>query len=212
MLIWQKGPSGGLLGISGETVFTFGGLWPPNVSQKGEWYRFITPVFLHFSVLHLGFNCMVIWILGRVAEIMYDPAKLLTLYMACGIVASATSYAWHVNDPAISAGASGAAFGLFGLVGVFAFKRGLDDLKRTVIQWVLINLVFGFTMSNIDMAAHLGGLVAGTAFAMLVKDAPMTRLSARAVRTWDLGAVMCIVAILVAFGFAFVGGGIIGGG
>jgi len=211
MLIWQKGPSGGLMGISGDTIFAFGGLLSASVQRDGEWYRLITPVFLHWSVLHLGFNCLVIWILGRVAEIMYGPAKLLTLYMVCGIVASLTSFYWNLDTRVLSAGASGAAFGLFGLVGVFAFKRGIDDLKRTVVQWVLINLVFGFTMANIDMAAHLGGLAAGTLFALLVKDAQMTRLHVRSVRTWDAGAVISILAVLAAFGFAFVGGGILGG-
>jgi len=211
MLVYQGGPAGGMLAISVRTVADFGGLWVPAIRYDGEWYRLLCPIFLHFSVIHIGFNCMVIWVLGRVAETVYGPAKLLTLYLLCGIVASLTSYLWNYGVNLTSAGASGAAFGLFGLVGVFAWKRGLDDIKRSVVQWTLINLVFGFTVGGIDMAAHLGGLAAGIALGLAVKDARMTRLRPVAVRMWDVGAVLSVVAVLAAFGIAFVGGGVIGG-
>jgi membrane associated rhomboid family serine protease len=187
----------------------FGGLLVPLVQFEGEWQRLVTPIFLHFSVLHLGFNCLVIWILGRASETIYGPAKLLTLYLACGILASATTLVWNWDTRVLSAGASGATFGFFGLLGAFAIRRGIDDLKRFVVQWLLINLVIGFTVSGIDMAAHLGGLAAGFAFGWRVKDAPMTRLSPTAVRFWDVGAIVAIAVVLSSFGIVFLTGGLL---
>ncbi|MEN8148736.1 MAG: rhomboid family intramembrane serine protease [Planctomycetota bacterium] len=212
MLVVQGGPSGGMLGVSSDTVEMFGGLRFSEVHHGEDWHRWhrlVCPIFLHFSVLHLGFNCLVIWILGRIAEVVYGPAKLLTLYLACGIVASATTLLWNWDSGTLSAGASGAAFGLFGLLGVFAFRRGLDDMKRSVVQWTVINLVIGFTVPGIDMAAHVGGLAAGIVFAWKLKDAPMTRLYPKAVRLWDTGAIAAIVVVFACFGIAILTGGLL---
>lgn len=209
MLIAQGGPSEGMLGVQGDTLLKFGGLFVPLVRGEGEWFRLVTPIFLHFSVLHLGFNCLVIWILGRASETIYGPAKLLSLYLFCGVVASATTLMWNWNSNVLSAGASGAAFGFFGLLGAFAIRRRIDGLKRFVVQWLLINLVIGFTVSGIDMAAHLGGLAAGFAVGWRVKDAPMTRLYPNAVRFWDATAFLSIAVVLASFGIVVVTGGLL---
>jgi rhomboid protease GluP len=213
MLLVQGGPAkGGILRVLGGTVDNFGGLWAPNVVQLNEYYRLVCPIFLHWDLIHIGFNCFVIWQLGRVAEFAYGPAKYLVLYLVSGLVASVASLVWHLDAPVLSAGASGAAFGLFGLVGVFAWRRGLDAIKRSVIQWTLINLVFGYIHPQIDNAAHVGGLIAGVALGFLVREAVYTRLRPVAVRAWDAGAVISILVVLASFGFALVGSGVLGGG
>ena len=212
MLIVQGGPAGGMLGIDGQTILDFGGLYVPVVQDGGAWHRLVCPIFLHFSILHLGMNCLVTWMLGRLAEVVYGPAKLLALYLACGIIASVTTLAWNWGGNVLSAGASGAVFGIFGMLGVLAFRRGLDDMKRSVVQWLVINLIIGFTVPRIDMAAHLGGLVAGAAFAWKLKDAQMTRLSPRAVRLWDAAAIAAIGVSAACIGIAILTGGLLARG
>jgi membrane associated rhomboid family serine protease len=123
------------------------------------------------------------------------------------VLALLVSLGYRGEGGGVAAGASGAGFGLFGMVGVYAWRRGLEDIKRVVIQWTLISLVFGFGSKNIDNASHVGGLVAGIAISWSLRDAQWTRLHVNRVRAWDVGAIISILAVLAAFGFAFVDGG-----
>src|SRR5262245_57817063 len=80
--------------------------------DSGEYWRLITPIFIHIGLLHLMFNSYALWIVGPQVEKLYGGARFLILYMATGVAGVLGSYWQHPNDP--SAGASGAIFGLFG--------------------------------------------------------------------------------------------------
>jgi rhomboid protease GluP len=141
--------------------------------NNGEVWRFITPIFLHIGLLHLAFNSYALWIVGPQVEKLYGSARFLLLYMLTGIAGVAASYWYHPNIP--SAGASGAIFGLFGVLLVFSFKyrKTIPEffsraLGKGVLMTVGINLVIGFMIPQVDNSAHIGGLIAGGVLAFVV--------------------------------------------
>ncbi len=134
--------------------------------DAGEWWRSVTPVFIHIGLLHLGFNSYALWIIGQQVEKLYGSARFVILYVLLGIAGVAGSYAY--SPVSLSAGASGAIFGLFGVLLVFGYRnRGNVPaflgraVGRGILPIILINLVIGFMIPMIDNAAHIGGLVAG---------------------------------------------------
>lgn len=143
--------------------------WKENdLINQGQWWRLLTPMVLHASLIHLLFNSWALYALGTEVERVYGTARFAAIYLLAGLAGSIASYAF--NPAAPSVGASGAIFGLFGALGVFSYSsRSLIGWEATKMQLgqmltlVVINLMFGFIPgSNIDNSAHLGGLVAGT--------------------------------------------------
>lgn len=102
-----------------STLMAFG-VKSNELIDNGEIWRFITPIFLHIGLLHLAFNSYAIWIVGPQVEKLYGGPRFLLLYLLTGIAGVAGSYWYHPY--VISAGASGAIFGLFGVLLVFSFK------------------------------------------------------------------------------------------
>lgn len=131
----------------------------------GQYWRLITSSFLHIGFFHLALNMVSLWFLGRMVEKFFGAFITCGLYLLTAVGAGLLTLAW--NPIRISAGASGAIFGLDGvLISVLYFgKLGIDpDLVRRALSWVvkiaLVNLLYGLT-GNIDNMAHLGGLVTG---------------------------------------------------
>ena len=140
---------------------------------NGEWWRFITPIFIHIGMLHLLFNSYALWIVGPQVEKLYGHARFVILYVLTGIAGVYASYYYHPET--ISAGASGAIFGLFGALLVFGirYRNSIPpDFKRAVgtgvLPVIVINLIIGFTIPAIDNAAHIAGLLSGAALAAVV--------------------------------------------
>jgi membrane associated rhomboid family serine protease len=141
--------------------------------DSGEFWRFITPIFLHIGPLHLAFNSYALWIVGPQVEKLYGASRFLLLYVLTGIAGVAASYWYHPLDP--SAGASGAIFGLFGVLLVFSFRYRKTipsffskALGKGILLTVGINLVIGWMIPQVDNSAHLGGLIAGALLAAVV--------------------------------------------
>jgi rhomboid protease GluP len=154
------------------TLMAFGVKSNAEIAQ-GQWWRFITPIFIHIGLLHLLFNSYALWIVGPQVEKLYGSASFVVLYMLTGIAGVAGSYFYHPYS--ISAGASGAIFGLFGVLLVFGFRYRNSipaDFKRAVgtgvLPVIVINLIIGFTIPAIDNSAHISGLLAGGILALLV--------------------------------------------
>lgn len=211
ILLAQSFQTGGELrsfGDPGIQIWRFGAMTWDGVVDRGQWYRLVCSVFLHFSIWHILFNCYALYQVGRIVERFYGPAKYLATYVLMGVVASTTSLLWHGEGRWIGAGASGAIMGVLGLLIVFTHRRGIQDVKYSLIKWVVIILVFGLIMGT-DNAAHIGGLVAGLALGGTLKTVERTRLSVRAVRAWDAAAALSVLVVLVSFGFALVLGGVI---
>src|SRR5437588_4487346 len=167
LLIAVAGGSGNAL-----TLMAFGVKSNPEIAQ-GQWWRFVTPIFIHIGLLHLFFNSYALWIVGPQVEKLYGGSRFVILYLLTGIAGVYGSYAYHPYT--ISAGASGAIFGLFGVLLVFGlryrssiptfFKRAVGT---GVLPVIVINLIIGFTIPQIDNSAHIGGLLAGVALAAVV--------------------------------------------
>lgn len=144
-------------------VFMFG-LHPPAVAN-GEWWRLITAIFMHGSLIHLGFNMLALWILGTQIESFIGSKKFLILYLMSALGGSLVSF-YLSPSATFSIGASGAVFGLMGAFVVIGKKVNADVSQILVL--LFINLVLGFTLSGIDWRAHLGGLITGVIMTKLL--------------------------------------------
>lgn len=143
-----------------------GGLDAPAVIGEGEYYRIISSLFLHGNSTHLFNNMMILLFLGAMLEKELGHVRFLVLYFLSGIGGNLLSLYVKVREAeaAVSIGASGAVFGLDGvLVAMVLFwgKKPNDMTPQRVILVVLLSLYSGFTSINVDNAAHIGGLITG---------------------------------------------------
>lgn len=153
---------------------------------RGEWWRLFTVVLVHdpFSVFHLAFNMYALWIVGPIVEALYGAPRYLGAYLLTAAAGSAASYLFTPGD---SVGASGAIFGLFGMLLVAhrfhrpALTRNQRTLTTQLGMLIAINLAIGLFIPNIDVTAHIGGLIAGAWLGFLLvprgagQDPPMRR-------------------------------------
>jgi membrane associated rhomboid family serine protease len=132
---------------------------------NGEWYRLFTAMFLHYGILHLLLNMMLVAQLGRYLEGQLGPLRFAGLYLLAGIGGNVTAYLFQApNQP--SAGASTATFGL--IIAVIVINRKLMRDSSSMTSVLIINLIFTFTIPNISIAGHLGGLAVGGATAAVM--------------------------------------------
>lgn len=176
------------------------------IAGQHQYWRLITSVFIHIGFIHLFLNNYALWIIGQEIERIYGSARFVVLYLVTGAAGSIGSYVF--NPEATSAGASGAIFGLFGVMATFAFKYRREipellsrEIKRRVIPIIAINLVFGFSVRIVDNAAHIGGLLTGIALAMAVPyKRPHERITPP---VWRALLTICLAIILISFLSAF---------
>ncbi len=135
----------------------------PVSIRAGEYWRLITPVFLHAHVFHIFMNCYVLYALGPSVEQAFGSARFLVMYLVAGFLASAASFAIPPDVPSL--GASGAVFGMAGVLLVYLYRRRrsafVAQYLRSILVFIGINLVFGFLFPGIDNVAHIGGLIGG---------------------------------------------------
>jgi membrane associated rhomboid family serine protease len=158
---------------------------------EGEYYRLITAMFLHYGLLHLAMNMWVLWVLGRPLETMLGPLRFLALYLLAGLGGDVSSYLFSKPN-VLSAGASGAIFGLFGALFFTLRKLRLDT--SSVLPILVINIVFTFSVPGISIAAHMGGLVTGSIIGAGLAYAP--RANRTAVQAGVLVAVLAVLGVL----------------
>ena len=129
----------------------------------GEYWRLITPVFLHGGIFHIFLNSYILYMLGPNVEQAFGSVRFALMYLAAGFMASAASFA--LPPDVGSLGASGAVFGMAGVLLVFLYRRRTQTFVaqylRSIMLFIGINLVFGFLVAGIDNVAHIGGLVGG---------------------------------------------------
>ncbi len=134
----------------------------------GEYWRLITPIFLHFSILHIVFNTLWLWDLGRRVELLQGSVRMISLVLLMGVGSNITQY--FFTESAIFGGMSGVIYGLLGYGWIWSYLRPDQSLqipKAVIIfmlAWLVICLV-GFTTligaGNVANAAHIGGLIMG---------------------------------------------------
>ena len=146
---------------SSDFAYNFG-IAGAAIDPSGEYYRFITSMFLHADVIHIAFNMLILWQIGTSLEMNLGSPKFAFLYLVSGLGGGLASITF--NDPyTLSVGASGAIFGLLGAYVVNARQMRVNTSQ--VMALIGINLVLGFVLPGIDWHAHLGGLVVGAAIA-----------------------------------------------
>ena len=157
---------GAILRVLGGRSLLEAGAMVPALVAGGEWWRLLTPMFLHVGVLHLALNSFGLYLFGNLVEQSLGTARMLALYLVAGFCATVVSFTFGPVGVA-GVGASGAVFGLLGAWLAYNLRRRSLRLARANVQWALtligINLVFGLSVPGIDNLAHIGGLVAGVA-------------------------------------------------
>lgn len=204
-LEWLAGGMGGL-SADLQVIRAFGAKNNELINQQHQYWRLVTCIFLHIGFLHFLLNNYALWIIGQEIERLYGSARFVILYLVTGMAGSLASYTFNPN--AESAGASGAIFGLFGVMATFAFRyrkelpeRLGSDIRRRILPVIAINLIFGFSMRMVDNAAHVGGLLAGVVLALVV---PYKRPEERTTAiVWRILQALCLAVMLVSFVAAF---------
>ena len=192
--------SGGLGVNVTSSVFREFALFGPSVAE-GEWYRLITSGFLHASPIHIGFNMLILFFLGRLLEPALGTPRFLALYFASLLAGSLGALVVEPN--ALTVGASGAVFGLAGATFIIARGRGMDALAGEIGFLIVFNLVWSFVGSNISVGGHVGGLIGGTICALAIVAGEKgifgrNRLPLELAAMILVGAVSAIAAIAVA--------------
>ena len=152
-----------------NTLVNFGANYIPLV-KSGEYYRIITSAFLHIGILHLLFNMYALFVIGTQIEYLYGRFKYFFIYIFSAIMGSLFTVALSSSNT-VSAGASGAIFGLLGSMLYFGYNyRGYigNSIINQVIPVILLNVVIGFTTPGIGNAAHIGGLIGGYIISMML--------------------------------------------
>jgi membrane associated rhomboid family serine protease len=159
----------------------------------GEWYRLVTSGFLHFSLFHLAFNMLLLYQLGNLLEPVVGRVRFTLLYFAALLGGSAGALLLSPN--ALTGGASGAVFGLLGASAVALHRRGVNPLATGIGVTIMLNLMITFTLPNISIGGHIGGLIAGGAAGWFM-TAPRYRRVPVAV-TYAAPVITAIVAVVI---------------
>jgi rhomboid protease GluP len=148
-----------------ESFLSWGADFGP-LTTHGQWWRIVTAAFVHGSFLHLLMNMLILLSIGLFTERLFGRVGFIVLYLFAGIGGNLASLAWKPFT--VSMGASGAIFGLYGgLLALLLLHRNtvprhrVVSIAKSAAIFVAINLIYGLSQSNVDVAAHIGGLVAG---------------------------------------------------
>lgn len=151
--------------------------WGANfgpATQDGQWWRLLTALFIHFGIVHLALNMWALWDVGRLVEQLYGRWRFLALYVLSGLLGNLLSLVLHGNQ-AVSGGASGSIFSLYGALLVFLWRerRNVDPgefrwLFGGAAVFASLMLGVGLVVQGIDNAAHGGGLLAGSLLGLVL--------------------------------------------
>ena len=190
---------GGLVsGPQTKTLLDLGAMQPFLIAVDHQYWRLITPIFLHAGLLHIAFNTYALYLFGYLIEDVFGPKYFLAIYFVAGFLASVASFMFSDPLRTVGVGASGAIFGLLGAWVAYNYRRRGSPLASANLQWALtiigINLVLGVAIPHIDNFAHIGGLVAGAAAGTFAEG-----LGSRAVRPFvQVGGLIGLVLLGVA--------------
>lgn len=221
-LMWQT--SGVPLSLTnpvpGAELVAFGAKLNFLIQTQHQWWRFVTPMFIHVNLLHLIVNMYSLWIVGPYVEKLYGSTKFVVFWVLTGIAGVVASYLTvrpamnvgpltgfifkSIDTP--SAGASGALFGLVGVLFVFGikFRKELPEgFKRAfgtgLLPMIVLNLFIGYVLRGfIDNAAHLGGLLSGAMLALVVDYRRPGERPGVAI-TWRVMQGVAIALVVVSF-------------
>jgi membrane associated rhomboid family serine protease len=173
----------------------------PAFVDNGEWWRIITSGFVHFGIIHIALNILVIYQISLMLEPALGPVRYTLTYLSCLIGGSAGALLLTDNPFGITAGASGAAFGLVGCAVAGMLMHRMPVIRSNIGGLLIINLVLTFSIPGISIGGHLGGLVVGFLCGLVLLR---PRHGRRRPPTWELlvpiglGAVSFAIAMWAA--------------
>jgi rhomboid protease GluP len=184
-----------------DSLIKWGANYGP-LTLGGQWWRMFTSLFLHIGVIHLLCNMVVLASIGPFIETLAGSTAYLILYIVAGLGGGAASLAWHPWT--VSAGASGAIFGLYGALLAFLLRHRnsippevLVPLRKGAIVFVGYNVLYGLFRPDVDLTAHFGGLITGFLVGLVLVE-PSSQ-DARSDRGWRNGlATVLGLALLIA--------------
>ena len=179
----------------GGSLFDKGALVGRAIYLQGDWYRIVTAMFLHASLLHLAFNMLALYWLGTVVEQAVGTWRYLLIYVVSGIAGSAGALVFS-SPFATTVGASGAIFGILGALLVLEY-RATGSFAGPALGLIVINLALSFVIPNISWGGHVGGLVGGIL-------ATFALLHFQYARPRSLGPVLVVVIMIASIVVAYV--------
>jgi membrane associated rhomboid family serine protease len=141
------------------SVFYHGLLYGPFIEVNHQYYRLLTSGFLHVDILHIGLNMYVLYWVGRLLEPAIGRLRFITIYFT-GLLAGSLGVL-IVSPHDITAGASGAIFGLMGAAFAEAHQRGAIQVRNQLVLLIVVNLALTLGIAGISVGAHVGGLIGG---------------------------------------------------
>ena len=150
------------LPIQGSRYLYYMGVGINSLISEGEWWRLVTPMFLHAGLMHLLFNMFSLFIFGPELERVAGKARFLTIYLLSGIFANIASFFLGGQDFA-HVGASGAIFGIFGAFGALVYytKNAFPQLRQVMVPIIVISVIMTFLQPGINVTGHIAGLIVG---------------------------------------------------
>jgi membrane associated rhomboid family serine protease len=191
----------GSSGFSGSRLLIDGAVSRPEVAD-GEVWRLVTAGFLHSGFLHLLFNMFGLWILGGLLEPALGRLRFGVVYFVSLLAGSFGALLLEPTAPTV--GASGAVFGLMGATIVVMRAQGISAMESGLGLWLGLNLLITFTIPNISVGGHIGGLAGGTLAALLLLAGRRVRMPAATgpVLAAALGVLAVVGSIAVSSGSA----------
>ena len=141
-----------------------GSMFGPLIALNHEYWRFVTPIFIHYGLMHFAINSVILYYMGQQVEAIYGHGRFFLIYLLSGVMGNVLGFAF--NDMNVqAAGASTSLFGIFGafiVIGIhFKNNPGIQAMVRQFSLFIVLNLVFGLFDQTIDMYGHVGGLIGG---------------------------------------------------
>ncbi|HKN91972.1 MAG TPA: rhomboid family intramembrane serine protease [Acidimicrobiia bacterium] len=196
-LLTIAGTGGSLSGEGGKLQAQLA-LYGPAV-HDGQLYRLVTSGFVHYGFVHIIFNMVLLYRFGEVLEAALGGIRFASLYLAA--LLSGSFGALLLSPHALTGGASGAVFGIFGAVAIGLHQRGVDVWQSGVGGLIVVNLVLSFVIPGISIGGHLGGLAGGFLVGAFMLRVPTTRRS-----VVDGVAVAAVVSALAVAGSLWAAG------
>ena len=184
------------LSLTNQQMLKWGADFGP-LTLNGEWWRLITSCFLHFNFIHIGMNMFILFQVGVFTEKLFGNVRFLLLYMLAGVGGNLLSLYGHSSHAVVSAGASGAVFGVYGgLLAFLLIQRGVVPssmalgIAKSAGIFIVYNVIYGLSSPTTDLLAHAGGLVFGFLVGCVL-SAPLSPAGQRLYPTRTLIVALC---------------------
>jgi membrane associated rhomboid family serine protease len=209
LVMVMQSPKGGLFsGPDPRTAVRFGAWFIPLMVADDQWWRLITPIFIHLGGLHILFNSVALVQLGPLVEQSFGRSRFLVMYLGAGVGGFALSIGSRIfsgDYGGIGAGASGSLFGMIAAALVLGYLRksaAVAPFREGIFRWALLGVAISLA-PGIDLLAHLGGALCGGALAAFLPLEGQARANLRRLRiVWVVAELLCVYLICHAFALA----------